>query len=190
MQRNSLEEEAVRVSPRSGRGLKGASGSGDPHIHAETDKRCDDMAKKTNKSDPPGRSDKTHTPLKQLATEKAGALKPHDTEQTAGDRMREHKASAWPVAEDRKLVGMIDEENPDWKIGGEGHDPKTWKVGEIMNREAVFCYEDEECTAARLKMDERGLTYLPVVDREMRIVGIFSRHEIEEMAEAAGQEKS
>jgi CBS domain-containing protein len=59
-----------------------------------------------------------------------------------------------------------------------------------MTREAVFCYEDEDCTAARLKMDERGLAYLPVVDRELRIVGIFSRHEIEEKAEAARQEKT
>jgi CBS domain-containing protein len=124
-------------------------------------------------------------PLKTLAVEKAGALDPDDTVETAGVRMREHDAGAWPVAEDRKLVGMIDQKNPDWRIGGEGHDPKTWKVGEIMNHEAIFCYEDEDCTAARLVMDERGLAYLPVVDREMRIVGIFSRHEIQEKAEAA-----
>ena len=143
-----------------------------------------------NKSDKPHQPEQTRTPLKELASEKAGALDPKDTVQTAGKRMRELEAGTWPVVEDRKLVGMVDNENPDWKLGGEGHDPKTWKVGEIMTREAVFCYEDEDCTAARLKMDERGLAYLPVVDREMRIVGIFSRHEIEEKAETARQKNS
>jgi CBS domain-containing protein len=144
---------------------------------------------KSDKSDLSDPSDNAAVALRMIAAEKTGALDPQDTVQTAGDRMREHDAETWPVAADSKLVGVIDEQNPDWKIGGEGHDPKTWKVGEIMNREAVFCYEDEDCTAARLKMEERGLAYLPVVDREMRIVGIFSRHEIAEKADGEGKEE-
>src|SRR5260221_1733357 len=116
--------------------------------------------------------------LKTVAAEKAGALHPQDTVETAGKRMREHDAEAWPVAEDRKLVGAIDEKNPDWQIGGRGHDPKTWRVGQIMSRKVVFCYEDDDCETARKRMDEHGLSYLPVVDREMRILGVFSREEI------------
>lgn len=118
--------------------------------------------------------------LKSLAAEKEGTLHPEDTVQTAGDRMRENDAEAWPVAEDRKLVGTIDEKNPDWKMGGHGHDPKDSRVDQIMNREIIFCYEDEDCAAARQKMDEHGMNFLPVVDREMKIVGIFTREEIEE----------
>ncbi len=102
--------------------------------------------------------------------------------------MREHDAEVWPVAEDRKLVGMIDEKNPDWKLGGRGHDPKDSTVGEIMKRDVPFCYEDEDCGAARRKMDEHGLQFLPVVDRQMRIVGIFSREEVEEKADVPGAE--
>lgn len=126
-------------------------------------------------------------PLKTIAAEKSGALHPEDSVETAGERMREHEAGVWPVAEDRKLVGVVDKENPDWQLGGRGHDPKTWKVGEIMKRDAVFCYEDEDCTAAQRKMDEHGLQYLPVVDRQMRIVGIFRREEICAQVEAAAQ---
>lgn len=120
-------------------------------------------------------------PLKDL-TEKFGALHPHDSVETAGHRMRKLDAPMWPVVEGRKLIGMVDDKNPDWKIGGRGHDPKTWKVGQIMNRDVVFCYEDEECAHAQQLMEERDLRFLPVVDREMRIVGIFSREEIEQKA--------
>ncbi len=123
-------------------------------------------------------------PLKTLAAEKEGALNPQDTVATAGERMREHDAAAWPVAEGRKLVGMIDGKNPDWCAGGHGHDPKTSKVSEIMRRELIFCYEDEDCGTAQKLMEDRGLRYLPVVDRQMRIVGIFSLEEIQERADA------
>jgi CBS domain-containing protein len=123
-------------------------------------------------------------PLKTLAAEKSGALHPRDSVETAGERMREHGAETWPVAEDRKLVGTVDEKNPDWKAGGHGHDPKACRVREIMKRDVIFCYEDEDCAAARRKMVEHGLNVLPVVDRDMRIVGVFTREEIEEQAEA------
>src|SRR5688572_29194773 len=117
-------------------------------------------------------------PLRTLATEHTGVLTPQDTVKTAGDRMRAQHAATWPVAEDRKLVGSVDEPNPDWQMGGKGHDPETWLVGSIMSRNLVFCYEDEDCARAEALMEEHGLTCLPVVDRQMRIVGIFTREEV------------
>lgn len=128
--------------------------------------------------------------LKTLAADKTGALHPQDSVATAGARMREHDASTWPVVEDHKLVGMIDKKNPDWKIVRHGHDPKTSQVQEIMNREPIFCHEDEDCATAQKLMDEHGLGHLPVVDQEMRIVGIFNRAEIQEKAEAVVAVKS
>ena len=138
----------------------------------------------------PSTSEADLVPLKDLAAEKSGALHPQDTVETAGDRMREHQADVWPVAEDCKLVGVVDEKDPDWRIGGKGHDPKTWRVRQIMNRDVVFCYEDQDCAEAQKLMEKHDLIYLPVVDRQMRIVGIFSREEIREKAEASAPERS
>jgi predicted transcriptional regulator len=128
--------------------------------------------------------------LKSLTDEAAGALHSDDSAQTAGVRMRDHDTSKWPVSQDCKLVGMINQENPDWEMGGRGHDPKSWKVGQIMSDEVVFCYEDEECASAQRLMEEHGLSYLVVVDREMRIVGIFSHEEIQALADSATPETS
>jgi CBS domain-containing protein len=140
----------------------------------------------TKESNLPKNAETAKTPpLKTIAVEKSGALDPGDTVQTAGERLRENRTDRWPVAEGRKLVGVIGERNPDWQIGGRGHDPKNWKVSQIMSRELLFCYEDEDCATARQFMEDRGLRFLPVVDRAMRIVGIFSREEIEEKSRAA-----
>ncbi|WP_395740884.1 CBS domain-containing protein [Prosthecobacter sp.] len=118
------------------------------------------------------------TPLKEITENEADALHPEDSVETAGECMRQHEASKWPVAEDSKLVGMVTQENPDWKMGGMGHDPKAWKVGQIMSQSVAFCYEDEDLGAAERMMNERGVDHLPVVDREMRIIGILSRQQI------------
>jgi CBS domain-containing protein len=123
--------------------------------------------------------------LKSLV-EKSGALSPGDSVDTAATRMREMDTKQWPVAEGRTLVGMVEGTQPGVTIGSHGHDPKTWRVSEIMNRTAVFCYEDEDCASACRVMKEHDLAYLPVVDRQMRIVGIFSLKEVEKKASSSG----
>jgi len=116
--------------------------------------------------------------LKSLVTEKAGALSPRDSVETAAKRMREMRSKSWPVAEDRKLVGTVEEVEPDVNLGSRGHDPKAWKVSEIMNRCTIYCYDDEDCVSACKLMEKHNLTYIPVVDRDMQLVGIFDREEI------------
>ena len=119
-------------------------------------------------------------PLTELTTESAGLLHPKDSVQTAADKMRELDTTNWPVAEDRKLVGMIDARNPDREIAAHGHDPKSWRVAEVMNKDTVFCFEDQSANEAWRVMEERGLEFLPVLDREMRIVGVLSRPQVEQ----------
>ena len=126
--------------------------------------------------------------LKSVVGEKTGALSPDDSVQTAGERMRSVEANVWPVAEDRKLVGAIDHPDPDRQAGGRGHDPNTTRVGETMRQDAAFCYEDEDAAEAQRKMEEQNLNHLPVVDREMRIVGIISRGELKPALEPAETE--
>jgi CBS-domain-containing membrane protein len=100
--------------------------------------------------------------------------------------MREMGTKTWPVADGRRLVGTVAGKHPDVDITSHGHDPKSWSVSEIMNRKTVFCYEDEDCASACRFMKEHDLAYLPVVDREMRIVGIFSLKEVEKKASSSG----
>jgi CBS domain-containing protein len=116
--------------------------------------------------------------LEDVVVEKTGALSPSDSIQTAGDRMRSAEANAWPVAEGRKLIGVIDQADPDRQAGGHGHDPSSVSVGDTMRHEAIFCYEDQNAAEADRIMRERNVNHLPVVDREMKIVGIISREDV------------
>jgi CBS domain-containing protein len=115
--------------------------------------------------------------LERVVAEKTGALSPQDSVETAGERMRSADANAWPVADDGKLVGVIDQADPDRQAAGRGHDPKSTKVGDSMRR-PIFCYEDQDASEAKRMMDEHQLNHLPVVDRSMRVVGIISQDDV------------
>lgn len=128
------------------------------------------------------KSERSPRKLKSLAAEKAGALNPRDSVETAATRMRQMGTKSWPVTDGRTLIGMVADTHPDLTITCHGHDPKSWHVSEIMNRRAVFCYEDEDCASAWRLMDEHDLNYIPVVDRAMQLVGIFDREEIAKKA--------
>jgi CBS domain-containing protein len=116
--------------------------------------------------------------LENVIAEKTGALCPGDSVETAGDRMRSMEANAWPVVEGRKLVGTIDHPDPDHQASGHGHDPRTTTVGDTMTRTPFFCYEDQDASEAQRLMIDRNLNHLPVVDREMRVVGILCRADV------------
>jgi len=103
-----------------------------------------------------------------------GILHPGDSVQTVSDKMVALDTNILPVSEEGLLVGVADEANPGLDASSHGHDPNTTRISETMNRDIVFCYEDDECAGALRKMEERQLSHLPVVDRDMRIVALVA----------------
>lgn len=116
--------------------------------------------------------------LMTILSEKSPALSVDETVQHAGDKLRSLDADALPVAEDRRLVGMVTERHPDRRAAGHGHDPQVERVGSCMSRELIYCYEDEDREVAARIMRERGLKFLPIVDRQMRIVGMVTEKDL------------
>jgi len=120
------------------------------------------------------------TDLEHVVTEKQPVLHPEQSVQEAGDKMRQMDVGTLPVAEGRHLVGVVDQRDMDRRAAGFGHDPKAMTVRAIMNNAVVYCFEDDDCAEALRKLNEQKVDRLPVVDREMRIVGIVHRADLTE----------
>jgi len=118
--------------------------------------------------------------LETVVTEKQPLLHPEESVQEAGEKMRDLSAKTLPVSDGRRLVGMVDQTNPDQRAAGFGHDPNTTTVGNIMNGNVAYCFEGDDCAEALRRMNERSLDRLPVVDQEMRIVGVVTREDLTE----------
>lgn len=115
-------------------------------------------------------------------------LSPEDSVQAAGSEMRKHGASNMPVAEERKLVGMLNQPNPDLEATRYGHDPKKVTVGETMSENAVCCTEEDDVASALRVMNDHHLDFLAIVDRQHCVVGVVHRDELAELAATQGHE--
>jgi CBS domain-containing protein len=67
---------------------------------------------------------------------------------------------------------------PERKAAGFGHDPETALVREIMLKKAYYCFENQSVDEAREIMCEHHLDYLPVVDDDMRVMGIVALRDL------------
>ena len=115
-----------------------------------------------------------------------GILNPGDSLQEVSDKMVALDTNILPVSEGGRLVGLADEPNPGLDASSHGHDPKTTRISETMNRDIVFCHEDDDCAGALRKMEERALSHLPVVDRKMRMVALVAREDLSARIGKAG----
>lgn len=118
--------------------------------------------------------------LGDVVSEQQPLLHPEESVTHAGDKMREMGAETLPVTDGQRLVGMVDQTNPDRRAAGFGHDPASTTVSDIMVSDVAYCLESDDCTEALRKMSERGLDRLPVVDKDMRLAGVVTRADLME----------
>ena len=87
--------------------------------------------------------------------------------------MKQIDAGILPVGEGDRLVGMITDRDIAIRAVAESKGPDT-KVGEVMSREILYCYEDENLDDVAMQMRELQIRRMPVLNRNKRLVGIVS----------------
>lgn len=105
---------------------------------------------------------------------------PEETIRTAARTMQEIDAGVLPVGENDRLVGMITDRDIALRGIGEGKGPEA-RVREVMTEEVKYCFEDQDLDEVASNMADQKLRRMPVVDRDKRLVGLFS------LGDAAGQ---
>ena len=78
----------------------------------------------------------------------------------------------------KKLVGIVTDRDLALKVVGEGRDPKTTRVEEVMSRKLVTCHADDDIENALKAMAQYQLRRIPVVDANMKLVGIISQADV------------
>jgi len=78
----------------------------------------------------------------------------------------------------KTLVGIVTDRDLALKIVGEGRDPQTTMVQGVMTRKLVTCRADDDADTAMKAMAQYQLRRIPVVDDNMRLVGIISQADV------------
>src|SRR5258705_8020186 len=98
---------------------------------------------------------------------------PNETIRDAARMMGEINAGSLPVGENDRLVGVITDRDIAIRAVAEGKAPTT-KVSEIMSREVLYCFDDQDVEEVAQNMADVKVRRMPVVNREKRLVGIIS----------------
>jgi len=112
--------------------------------------------------------------VKDIMTQNVESVWPDDTLQEAALKMKEMEIGPLPVCDRDHIVGMLTDRDITVRGVALGRDPRSTKVRDVMTREVIHCYEDEEAEEAGRLMQTRQIRRVLVVDRDKRLVGIVS----------------
>jgi len=98
---------------------------------------------------------------------------PTQTIRDAARLMAECDVGSLPVGDNDRLVGVITDRDIAIRAVAEGKAPTT-KVSEVMSREVLYCFDDQDVEDVAQNMADEKVRRMPVVNRDKRLVGIIS----------------
>ena len=122
--------------------------------------------------------------VREAMTTDVSLVSPNQTICEAAKMMAECDAGSLPVGENDRLVGMITDRDIAIRAVAENRAPDT-RVGDVMSKEILYCFEDEDIKQVAENMGVQQVRRLPVLDRDKRLVGIVSLGDLSRKANAA-----
>ena len=92
--------------------------------------------------------------------------------------MESEDIGSLPVLEGDQLAGMITDRDIVVRAVAKGKDPRGMPVREVVSRELVTVYAEQDLSDALTKMASEQVRRLPVVDEDNRLVGILAQADV------------
>lgn len=112
--------------------------------------------------------------VKKIMHQGLDRVAPDCSVEEAAAKMKRLNIGALPVCDGDVLLGVVTDRDIVVRVVARGTDPAATKVGKVMTRYPLCCYEEAELPAVARMMEERKIRRIPVVDREERLVGMLS----------------
>ncbi len=110
--------------------------------------------------------------ISDIMTRGVRSMAPADSLVFAAQAMRELNVGSIPVCEQERLVGLITDR--DIVVRAIAQECPEARIGDVMTREPLYCFEDEPVERALRTMQAKQVRRLPVLDRSERLVGIVA----------------
>jgi CBS domain-containing protein len=112
--------------------------------------------------------------ISEVMTAHARCIGPDSTLVDAARQMRELDVGSLPICDNDRLAGMVTDRDLVLRGVGEGLDPRSTQIREVMSPGIVYIFEDQDVEEAARLMEVKQIRRLPVLNREKRLVGIVS----------------
>src|SRR5262245_16625605 len=127
--------------------------------------------------------------VRDVMTRKVESARPDMTVKEVALIMKDRNIGSCPVAEQRRIVGLITDRDITVRSVAEGRDPSTTRVADVMSKDVVTIREDDPLENAERLMHDRQLRRLAVVNDQGELTGYLAMARIarEESPEQAGK---
>jgi len=78
----------------------------------------------------------------------------------------------------RTLVGILTDRDIVVKVIADGQDVNATRVGDVMSKKLVTCRADDDVDVAMKAMAQFQLRRIPVVEEDMKLVGIIAQADV------------
>jgi CBS domain-containing protein len=112
--------------------------------------------------------------IKDIMTKNPEVIAPDAPLQEAAEKMDSLNVGSLPVCDGQKLLGMITDRDIVVRATARGGDSSSTAVRDVMSRDVVYCYEDDDVAQAALVMEDKQIRRLPIMSRDNRLVGILA----------------
>ena len=112
--------------------------------------------------------------LLKIASVPAAAVSPDTTVHDAVALMNQKRVGAVAVTESEKLAGIFTERDLMIRVVLDGKDPKSTAVADVMTAECISAKSDMSMGEALQIMSEKHFRHLPVVDDDLKVLGLLS----------------
>ena len=97
--------------------------------------------------------------------------------------MRAQDIGSIPIGENDRLIGMVTDRDIVCKgLADDGFDGRTATARDVMTTGIHCCREDDDLAKAVRHMEELKIRRLPVINKNMRMVGILSVGDVSQSA--------
>jgi CBS domain-containing protein len=112
--------------------------------------------------------------IREIMTADVECVCPDDTLQEAAIKMKDLDVGPLPVCDRDHLAGMLTDRDITVRAIAKGLDPRSTRVRDVMTRDVIHCYDDEDAEAAARLMQERQVRRILVINHDGRLAGIVS----------------
>lgn len=115
--------------------------------------------------------------VSELMTKAAVTDAPDDTLAEAASKMRQQQTGSLLIMEGTKLSGIVTERDV-LKVVGDGQDPKSVSIRDVMTPDPVTVDPDSSIQEAARIMFDKWFRHLPVTTGDGQVVGIISLRDL------------
>jgi len=107
-------------------------------------------------------------------TREVAVVSPTDSVRAAADVLKRLNIGSAPVCNGRSLVGMLTDRDIAVRAVADGRDPVNTPVEQVMTRDVVYCFADQDVEEVADAMAASQVRRMPILNRQHELVGIVS----------------